>query len=106
YGSDYSHESGAQHSVPTRRSAGLGVAGVRVAVDGLTEQRHLPHAGVAELLDLREDLGGWPVAFGTTGIRHDAEGAAFVAALHHRSEEHTSEVQSRANVVSRLLLAD
>src|SRR2546430_7786697 len=40
-----------------------------------------------------------PDALGETGTAHDLAGVP-----HHRSEEHTSELQSQSNLVCRLLL--
>src|SRR2546430_11138501 len=44
-----------------------------------------------------------PILIQTTGDR-DVQRCGWVAALEHRSEEHTSELQSQSNLVCRLLL--
>src|SRR5690606_42076803 len=75
------------HSFPTRRSSDLGAVGV---VDG---ERDL---GAAE----RGTAGG----AGEDDVLHLAASQGFRALLAQRSEEHTSELQSRENLVCRLLL--
>ena len=55
-------------------------------VHRLTEQRDLADAALDHLRDLVDDLALGAVALGTARGRHDAEGAALVAALHHGDE--------------------
>src|SRR2546430_10950574 len=54
-------------------------------------------------LDLALDGALWG-AFGTTGQRCTATSRLIVHERVHRSEEHTSELQSQSNLVCRLLL--
>ena len=55
-------------------------------VHGLTEQRDLAHAAGDQRGDLGHDVVRRAVALGAARVRHDAERAALVAALHHRDE--------------------
>src|SRR5690606_41426518 len=81
------------HSFPTRRSSDLAqLVGLIAVIHG--EIRPLPvaqHAQALEFASLVVDL--------LIGI-----GACLGLDLGHRSEEHTSELQSRENLVCRLLL--
>ena len=54
------------------------------AVHGLPEQRDLAGAAGDEGAHLAHDVLRGAVALGAAGVRHDAERAALVAALHHR----------------------
>src|SRR2546427_3527457 len=56
--------------------------------------------------DEGEDLLAHPVILGVSDVAHGFEGVGCAApgAFDHRSEEHTSELQSQSNLVCRLLL--
>jgi hypothetical protein len=55
-------------------------------VHGLPEERHLAHAALDERADLADHVARGAVALGPARGRHDAEGAALVAALHDGDE--------------------
>ena len=57
-----------------------------VEIDDLAEQGDLLDAAIREDACLLDDLGDRAAALGTTGRRHDAEGAVHVAPLHDRDE--------------------
>src|SRR5690606_40268273 len=80
------------HSFPTRRSSDL----TGTAVANIKEAWRWPGATCGRRA--REKMGGLPVK------THLLAAAAAVALTVSRSEEHTSELQSRENLVCRLLL--
>src|SRR5690606_42082913 len=91
------------HSFPTRRSSDLGHGGRRRRRhrnrDKLTLNRRLGTAfgRTAPLVN--------QVRVNTVAQRHTGDGSLRgLALLKNRSEEHTSELQSRENLVCRLLL--
>src|SRR3712207_7268727 len=70
------------------------------------DRRHLG-AGLAQLLDHGLQVVGPAMPqqrFAARGRDRAEEGAGFDPIGHHRSEEHTSELQSRQYLVCRLLL--
>src|SRR5690606_40611015 len=87
------------HSFPTRRSSDL---------DGLARlelERDPVHVVALEREHLVELFGAAPVGQLGAVEQHDAAGQPLGAlARAARSEEHTSELQSRENLVCRLLL--
>src|SRR5207249_11580060 len=94
------------HSFPTRRSSDLNFIAWTLGYSLAT--RHFAEHAVAR--ERRETL--WPRHFRHEGGGRDndscardvAEDARMVAAAGDRSEEHTSELQSRFELVCRLLL--
>src|SRR5436309_8898112 len=87
------HSSGAHralHSFPTRRSSDLDAVACLIAAD---------HARDAAVLTAA--LKRWRVAIGEASR---AVGYSLPVCVAVRSEEHTSELQSRENLVCRLLL--
>src|SRR5690606_40085642 len=93
---------------PAAVAAALGVApaaahaGLREALPRLADGRHDPLAWQARQQALREALDTLPAAALPTLPAPPAPARA--ARSHRRSEEHTSELQSRENLVCRLLL--
>src|SRR5690606_40682736 len=95
----------ALHSLPTRRSSDLLLAGRPQSA------RHLP---TRDVVGVYHAAGGMPALAGEVelALRVPGEGDAELQQLAHplgrlahaRSEEHTSELQSRENLVCRLLL--
>ena len=67
---------------------GRGQRGIAEAVDGLPQEQHLARAGVDEAAHLVDHLARRAVALRPARVRHDAEGAALVAALHRGDEGH------------------
>src|SRR5690606_41708989 len=89
-----------RHSFPTRRSSDL------VQVDTAWVARLRAILGLAErIVDLASGLLGLAVAIvvGNT-IRLEIQNRSVEIEVTKRSEEHTSELQSRENLVCRLLL--
>src|SRR5690606_42134845 len=82
------------HSFPTRRSSDL----TRVTIERKVAQGY-------EIVDVGPDYkrrpGQWFGRFYSMELQSIPDGYPH---LHHRSEEHTSELQSRENLVCRLLL--
>ena len=68
-------------------------------INALTDDEH-PCQILADLLTIREKLGGWD----GHKIAFVGDGYSNMARSWCRSEEHTSELQSRRNLVCRLLL--
>src|SRR5690606_41582316 len=86
------------HSFPTRRSSDLGVAG------GLIQPDAAGCEGGVELAGAKSHA---HVAAAVGFVQSDSAKAVLVEELRYcfiRSEEHTSELQSRENLVCRLLL--
>ncbi len=74
-----------------RQRPGLGAAPAprivaAVRVHRLPEERDLADAAPGEALDLSHDVVRPPAHLPAPGVRHDAEAAEHVAALHHRDE--------------------
>src|SRR5690606_41984949 len=94
------------HSFPTRRASDLArVGGVVEHERGVLApggEQALLEPGAADLLepDGRDDLVGVDVA---AAQRHGLAGVRGEGFHRYRSEEHTSELQSRENLVCRLL---
>src|SRR5205807_9380416 len=87
------------HSFPTRRSSDLAHDGLTLGAQGSQEDGPL-HLGAGD-----RDLVVDPAE--VTALHPERRQATAVAALDprsHRSEEHTSELQSPCNLVCRLLL--
>src|SRR5690606_41774787 len=87
------------HSFPTRRSSDLIDRGV---VDGLTMGSASLAGGLSAWL--RTAQNGYVRTYGLTLVIGIVALAAIVFFGQLRSEEHTSELQSRENLVCRLLL--
>src|SRR5690606_40593957 len=88
------------HSFPTRRSSDLYVSGLAFAPAAM---------GTSEkcaLLDIVRLEGGEGIVFKRLDSTYEAgrPSSGGNALKHKRSEEHTSELQSRENLVCRLLL--
>src|SRR5207247_9787862 len=96
---DYYHYHSHLHSFPTRRSSDLGRAGCPHAA----RPRSGPRRGYNEAMKTLAILVGGGPAPGINAVIAAAPRfrASIVAA---RSEEHTSELQSRVDLVCRLLL--
>src|SRR5690606_40175859 len=88
------------HSFPTRRSSDLGLDLARRGGRHQLVERH-DDVGSQQPLDLHRSLGREQML---RSVEMRFERDAFLAALGQRSEEHTSELQSRENLVCRLLL--
>src|SRR5207249_9058698 len=86
------------HSFPTRRSSDLEAADVPVTVRA-AQDRVVGAAGLEVRPVVHREAGGVEVG-GAVEPELDGEGMAGP----HRSEEHTSELQSRFDLVCRLLL--
>src|SRR5690606_39469365 len=100
------HETGSQpacHSFPPRRSSDLAEirAGLREFIaylkDLFDRKRHQPGEDMISRMVLAEDDG-------ETLTEEETLATVFLMYLAGRSEEHTSELQSRENLVCRLLL--
>src|SRR5690606_42158526 len=90
----------ALHSFPTRRSSDLGCA---VLGDFVAVQRHLAEH-LVHLVQLGLKCSAGAAGLGGRAARATAPRRLNLTALDPRSEEHTSELQSRENLVCRLLL--
>ena len=55
-----------------------------IGIDILSKEAHLAHPRGGKLFDLGGDAFNWPRRFGAPRIRHDTEGAEFIAAFLHR----------------------
>src|SRR5206468_11856478 len=93
----------AVHSFPTRRSSDLDSAGANLAAVAAMDQRDAPHL-VAQVLV-------YPMIDATCSLASHREfatgygpGTEDMKRDERRSEEHTSELQSRSDLVCRLLL--
>src|SRR5690242_21073887 len=86
------------HSFPTRRSSDLNLLAPVLAVNKVVNHSALDRAGAVESVQGGQVLDG----IGRVAPQHVAHAVRFK--LEHRSEEHTSELQSHVNLVCRLLL--
>src|SRR2546422_8218483 len=59
----------------------------------------LPRRAFHQVVDRGDHREAWP-----TDVRHGCDADGHAIAIHDRSEEHTSELQSRLHLVCRLLL--
>src|SRR5699024_11491900 len=84
------------HSFPTRRSSDLGLPKCRPSL--------CPYIKTRGLLATGREVAPFPSRFGRTGKPGLSSLCAQAAPYPPRSEEHTSELQSRFDLVCRLLL--
>src|SRR5207302_6887840 len=89
------------HSFPTRRSSDLGLAPTALTLKATLAPRLTEKSAGCVVMR------GWAKALPATNVRSQEADRVMIRRLRFmgtRSEEHTSELQSRENLVCRLLL--
>src|SRR5207253_7951951 len=90
------------HSFPTRRSSDLAGGKFKSICPGMGIERKHTLRDPAAIQDAKRASRGQPLIAAMTGMLERL--AADLVARQKRSEEHTSELQSRGHLVCRLLL--
>src|SRR5690606_41801380 len=90
------------HSFPTRRSSDLQIATRQTAIQVLSDEVPAQRAST-EVDAALADVPAVAVTTRSIGAVNEMDANRFASAI-PRSEEHTSELQSRENLVCRLLL--